>query len=140
MNLEEINYDYYKVMPSYVKIVMELASEVTSPMEEYVVKEIFNSIVKNYSSDAIKEMSVASAFFENGLYRISPIKRINVANELYLTYIKQMFYCYQNGDFDMVKALFDSMYTKIKDTSGFRGIYKEEDSFTKMLNTKRNAR
>ena len=134
---KNVKFDYYDEIPSYVRIIMEMASENDKPLEKFIIKDVFNKILNTWNSEQIKEMVIVSSFFENYLYSLEPVDRIILNDKLYSTYIKSIILCNNIGDFNLVNRFFDRCYDKVKEMTGYYGFLENNEIIANELNVKR---
>lgn len=119
------NFDYYNNSFSYVKVIMK---NLNNNMEELVMRDIFNEMVRDMDSNNIYEMLIVSSLFEKKLNSLNKAQKDDLLNNLYSCYIKPMFLNYMNDEKDMVKFFFNSLNNKIVSLSSFYGLFGENQN------------
>lgn len=126
MKFGEIIADYYDDIASYYKVIMN-EFEDKNFLKQIIVKEIFNGLLNSLDKDLvevkIREILFASLLMESKLSKMDIKERKDCIKLLYDNYVEPMIYSYQNGDLDLVKYLFNYLHEKIKETSGYYGIF-----------------
>ena len=134
MEINDIKFDYYSLIFTYIKLIMESLNKTT--IEGLVVREIFNVFFNRMDSNEIEEMVIYSSLFENRINKMNNQERNDLLNNLYESYIKNIMINYTNRDMDAVISFYDELNNKIKSISGYYELHNENEYFDYMSNTK----
>lgn len=119
------NFDFYSNTLSYFKVLKRFLPEEINEAKEELIHEICNYLFPSLDEVRIMEMQLASGLLENRLLQLPKDQRSNCANELYGLYAKPIIYSYCNGDFGLANYFFDNFDVRVKEISGFKGLYGE---------------
>ena len=134
MEINDIKFDYYSLIFTYIKLIMESLNKTT--IEGLVVREIFNVFFNRMDSNEIEEMVIYSSLFENRINKMNNQEKNDLLNNLYEFYIKNIMINYTNRDMDAVIYFYDELNNKIKSISGYYELHNEDEYFDNMSNTK----